>query len=131
MVAARQKEGGFNMLNQCPSATSGRKPIARRLGLINPLGWERPRFLSEPEAAAYLGVSLASLAELRLRDLELIAQGSAPQGPPALWRGMRWSYATETLDEWRERTAPRRPSAEAERPPANNRWLYRRPIRWD
>ncbi|MCU0834147.1 MAG: hypothetical protein MUC77_06870 [Chromatiaceae bacterium] len=116
------------MLNQCPSATADRKPIARRLG-ASP-GWERPRFLSEPEAAAYLGVSLASLAELRLRDLELIARGSAPQGPPALWRGMRWSYVTETLDEWRDRKESRRPSAEAGRAPATTAWIYRRPIRW-
>jgi hypothetical protein len=118
------------MLNQCPSVTTGRHPLSSRLSSANTEGWQRPRFLSEPEAAAYLGVSLASLAELRLRDLELIARGAPPLGPPALWRGMRWSYATETLDEWRHRVQPPRTRAERERAPANAPWFYRRQIGW-
>jgi hypothetical protein len=58
------------------------------------------RFLSEGEAARYLGMSPDQLAGLREFDLALIGEGLKPHGPPPLWCGEVCSYASENLDEW-------------------------------
>jgi hypothetical protein len=60
----------------------------------------RSRFLSEGEAARYLGMSTDQLAGLREFDLALIDEGLKPLGPPPLWCGAVCSYASENLDEW-------------------------------
>jgi hypothetical protein len=60
----------------------------------------RSRFLSEGEAARYLGMSAEQLASLRECDLALIGEGLKPHGPPPLWCGEVCSYASENLDEW-------------------------------
>ena len=57
-------------------------------------------FLSERDAATYLGMSTAQLAGLRKFDLAMIEEGFKPHGPPPLWRGGICSYASESLDEW-------------------------------
>jgi hypothetical protein len=59
-----------------------------------------PGFLSEHDAATYLGISTAQLVGLRNFDLAMIEEGFRPHGPPPLWRGGICSYASETLDEW-------------------------------
>ena len=61
------------------------------------------RFLSEREAATYLGIPAARLAGLRKFDLVMIEKGFKPQGPPPLWQGGICSYASESLDEWKAR----------------------------
>ena len=58
------------------------------------------RFLSEYQAAAYLGLLTVHLRGLRIFDLAMIAQGFKPHGPPPLWKGKRCVYSTENLDEW-------------------------------
>ena len=60
-----------------------------------------PKFLSEREAAVYLGIPAARLTGLRKFDLVMIEKGFQPHGPPPLWQGGVCSYASETLDEWR------------------------------
>ncbi len=61
------------------------------------------RFLSEREAALYLGISPAQLAGLRKFDLAMIEKGHKPHGPPPLWQGRSCIYASESLDEWMDR----------------------------
>jgi len=58
------------------------------------------RFLSECEAALYLGMTPAQLAGLRKFDLAMIEKGHKPHGPPPLWQGRSCIYASESLDEW-------------------------------
>jgi len=57
-------------------------------------------FLSEREAAEYLGISTAELVGLRNFDLAMIKEGLKPHGPPPLWIGSLCKYATENLNEW-------------------------------
>ena len=78
----------LSVLSQATSATKGAQSRTA------------PRFLSECEAATYLGMSIAELRDLRIMDLAMIGQGFKPYGPPALWSGRRFCYARESLDEW-------------------------------
>jgi len=61
---------------------------------------DRIGFLSEGDAAMYLGMATAQLVGLRKFDLAMIEKGFKPHGPPPLWRGGVCSYARESLDEW-------------------------------
>lgn len=69
------------------------------------------RFLSECEAALYLGISPAQLAGLRKFDLAMIEKGHKPHGPPPLWQGRSCIYASESLDEWMDRQSGANPRA--------------------
>lgn len=60
----------------------------------------RPGFLSEREAAEFLGMSTEELVGLRKLDLAMIAKGFKPHGPPPLWQGRVCTYSAENLDAW-------------------------------